>query len=200
MKRAELSVLIPAAGASERLGQAKQLVKYKGKSLLQNAVVSAQSIQPREIIVVTGADSKAVMDAVQQASVRYLHNPHWATGMGGSIALGAAGVNPKSTGLLILLCDQWRIRAKDLHRLAETWRSDPQRIVVAQAEGHYMPPVIFPSKYFSQLSQLKGDQGARSLLKTYSDQLTPVLVKNAAFDLDTQAQLEEMDSQEIGLE
>ncbi len=38
MNHPQLSILIPAAGASKRLGQTKQLVRYKSVSLIQNAV------------------------------------------------------------------------------------------------------------------------------------------------------------------
>jgi len=193
MNQPALSILIPAAGASKRLRQVKQLVKYQGKPLLQNAVESARSIAPREIIVVTGANAKAIKDTLQQLAVQWVHNPDWSTGMGGSIALGAAAVNQESTGVLIFLCDQWRIQAQDLHALAETWRSDPQRIVVAEAQGHYMPPVIFPASCFDQLRKLAGWQGARSVLEARPELLTAVPLENAACDLDTQAQLDELE-------
>jgi molybdenum cofactor cytidylyltransferase len=192
MSQPALSILIPAAGASQRLGQAKQLVEYKGSSLLQNAVNSAHSITPDEIIVVTGANKKAVMAAVQNPTVRWIHNPHWPAGMGGSIARGADAIGPESSGMMILLCDQWRIQAPDLQVLQETWRADPRRIVCAEAAGHYMPPVIFPASCFNQLRDLEGDRGARSLLDNNAELLTPVPMKNAAFDLDTPAQLNQL--------
>ena len=193
MNHPVFSILIPAAGASERLGQVKQLVQYQGKSLLQNAVDTAHSITPREIIVVTGANAKAVTDTLQQPVVRWIHNPHWSAGMGGSIALGAAAINPESTGLMIFLCDQWRIQAQDLQALVATWRSGPQRIVVAEAQGHYMPPVIFPASCFEQLRKLEGNRGARSLLEAHPDLITAVPLENAGFDLDTQSQLDELE-------
>jgi len=188
-----LSVLIPAAGGSERLGQAKQLVRYKGKTHIENAVNTASSIKPHEIIVITGANASAIKDAIPHPGIRWKYNPQWSTGMGGSIALGAASVSPKSTGLMILLCDQWRIRAQDLQTLINTWYSNPERIVVAEAGGHYMPPAIFPSSYFKQLKGLEGSQGARSFLAAHPELLTPVPMKNAAFDLDTQTQLDQLE-------
>ena len=97
MNQTELSILIPAAGASGRLGQAKQLVKYKGKSLIQNAVDTAHSLAPHEIIVVTGANAAEVRDAVKHPPVRWVDNQHWSTGMGGSIALGTASIDPQSS-------------------------------------------------------------------------------------------------------
>ncbi len=197
MSHPTLSILIPAAGSSQRLGQPKQLLKYKSGTLIQHAIENAQSITPGEIIVVTGANAEAVRKAVQATQVRWIHNPHWSKGMGESIALGAASVSPRSTGLMVLLCDQWRIQAEDLHKLAETWRSAPEHIVCARAEGLNMPPVIFPSSCYEQLRCLKGDRGARSLLADHPEILTQLPLENAACDLDTQAHLDALKTYEL---
>ena len=192
MKHPSLSVLIPAAGASERLGQAKQLVEYSGRSLLQNAVDAADALTPLEIIVVTGCQATAIKETLQDASVRWVDNPRWSAGMGGSIAAGATAISPEATGLMILLCDQWRIQTRDLQELAQAWQSDPTRIVVAEADGCYMPPVIFPSVCFKHLQTLQGHEGARSLFKAFPEQLTAVPMPHAAFDLDTKSQLNKL--------
>lgn len=194
MNRPALSILIPAAGSSERLGQPKQLVQYKGNSLLQNAVNVALTLTPCEIIVVTGAHANVVKNSPKDPLVRWIHNSQWSTGIGGSIALGAASVSPESRGLLIILSDQWRIQANDLLELTETWRSDPERIVIAEADGQYMPPVIFPSACFNHLQTLEGYQGARGLLGIYPELLTSVPMQNAAADLDTPSQLDELNN------
>jgi molybdenum cofactor cytidylyltransferase len=187
-----LSVLIPAAGASKRLGQAKQLVKYKGKSLLQNAIDVACSVKPLQIIVVTGAHAPAVRASTQTQSVHWVHNPHWETGMGGSIALGAKAVDPESNGLMIFLCDQYRVDANDVRKLVNAWISNPGRIVVAEAKTRLMPPVIFPPACLDSLQHLQGDQGARSVLETHQELIVPVPISNAAVDLDTPDQLKSL--------
>ena len=188
-----LSVLIPAAGASKRLGQAKQLVKHKGTTLIQNAVNTAFSLNPREIIVVTGANAKAVKNAVLQPPVNWIHNPNWPDGMGGSIALGAMALSPESTGLMVLLCDQWKIQVSDLQLLAQTWQSDPERIVCASAEGINMPPVIFPLSCFNELEELRGGKGARTIIDNNSFLLDSIRIENAVIDLDTLAQLKNLE-------
>jgi len=199
MNRSTLSVLIPAAGASIRLGQVKQLVQFKGNSLLSNTVNTAHTVAPREIIVVTGAHSKTVRNAVQHPSVRWIDNPHWSTGLGGSIAVGSTAISPESTGLMVILCDQWCINAQDIEKLVNTWQSAPERIVVAEANGRYMPPAIFPSIFFADLQKLKGDQGARSLFKTHHDLISAVPLENAVFDLDTPAHLELLKRSELNI-
>ena len=190
MSHPSFSVLIPAAGASRRLGQVKQLVEYRGRTLLQSAIKVAYSVAPLEIIVVTGAHAQAIKDSDQQAPVRWVHNPHWSDGMGGSIALGANAISRDAIGLMILLCDQYRVDSNDLQQLVRTWQSVPDRIVAASSGGRLMPPVILPSSCFDSLRSLQGDQGARSVLAAHPELLTPVPMKNAAFDLDTPTQLE----------
>ena len=197
MSYPELSILIPAAGASQRLGQAKQLVRYKTGTLIQNTVDTANSIAPREIIVVTGANAKGVKEAVKHPTVRWVHNSNWSTGMGGSIAIGAEMINPGSSAVMVLLCDQWRLEVSDLQVMAETWQSNPGRIICARADGRNMPPVIFPGTFFDRLRTLKDDSGARNLLQEHPGLLIPVSLKNAPFDLDTQTQLNQINSTDL---
>ena len=192
MSHPQLSILIPAAGDSQRLGQSKQLVRYKTGTLILNAVNTAHSIAPREIIVVTGANAKTVKDAVQQTRVRWIHNSNWSAGMGSSTATGAAIISPQAAGVMILLCDQWRLQTHDLCSIAETWQENPERIVCAQADGQNMPPVIFPANCFNRLQALDGDIGARDILEDHPEMLTSVALQNAVFDLDTPSQLDRL--------
>lgn len=197
MSYPQLSILIPAAGASTRLGQAKQLLHYKNRTLIQNAVNIAHSITPGEIIVVTGANADAVKDAVQHTPVRWAHNRNWSAGMGGSIAVGSVSINMASSGVMILLCDQWRLEASDLRSLADKWQSDPTRIVCAQANNQVMPPVIFPATCFDQLRALDGDTGASGVLQDHPQLMTPITLKNAAYDIDTKRQLEQFTNADL---
>jgi len=199
-----LSVLVPAAGASRRLGEAKQLLQYRGETLIQRAIRLALSLQPVEIIVVTGANRDAVAAAVAvtsqtvsgTTSVLEVHNPEWDRGMGGSIARGAGALNADARGVLVLLCDQWRLRQRDLRRLKETWQADPSRIVCARTTDRYGPPVIFPAACFPQLRKLDGERGAREVISAHPELLHALQIPAAHSDLDTPSQLREMRASE----
>jgi len=192
IRRPRLSIVIPAAGASQRLGQPKQLVNFKGKSLIRQAIENAESLSPHEILVVTGADTEAVQAEVQKTTAKPVYNPDWSSGMGTSIACGARAVDDASDGLMILLCDQWRILPEDLHLLFETWLCNTQRIVCAATGSRCGPPVIFPSTLFQALSTLDGDHGAHSILRSHPDLVIPADLQNASSDLDTPSQLKEL--------
>jgi len=194
MNHSQLSILIPAAGASKRLGQTKQLVQYKSVTLIQNAVNIASSINPCEVIVITGYEASAVKNAVEHTPVHWVHNSNWSDGMGSSIAAGAAAISHTSCAVMILLCDQWRLQTSDLRLMAETWQSNRERIICARANKQNMPPVIFPISFLGQLQALEGENGARDLLGGKSGMLIPVSLKNASFDLDTTAGLNRLKS------
>lgn len=187
-----LSVLIPAAGGSTRLGQSKQLVDYHGQPLLQHIIDVVSSIKPLQVIAVTGAGANTIRDTVRAAGVCWVHNPDWAEGLGGSIALGARAVSPDSSGLMILLCDQYRVTAADLQNLVETWHANPAHIVAAKAGGRCMPPLVFPPDLFSAIENLAGENGARGLVAQHRERVIALPMENAAFDLDTPEQLQNL--------
>ncbi len=192
MSQNSLSIIIPAAGASKRLGQPKQLVQYQGQSLIRRAIQSAESLSPHEILVITGADAEAVRVEIQKTSARCVNNTDWEKGMGTSIAKGAQSVSGKPQGLMILLCDQWRILPEDLQLLVKTWQIDPEQIICSATEDRCGPPVIFPFHYLNELSSLTGNHGANSILDNHQHLVSRVALQNAAFDLDTPAQLQQL--------
>lgn len=187
-----LSVIILAAGDSQRLGQPKQLVQYQGQSLVLRSIGTAEMLSPHETLVITGANTQAIQAQVVNTSARCVYNPDWGDGMGASIATGARSVDEASEGLLILLCDQWRILPEDLQMLAKKWHNNPGRIICSAHGDTYGPPVIFPAGYRKELSLLSGNHGARGVLETHQDSVSRITIKNAAFDLDTPAQLQQL--------
>jgi molybdenum cofactor cytidylyltransferase len=56
-------------------------------------------------------------------------------------------------------------------------------------DGHVGVPAIFPRICFSELMQLRGDEGARAILERNAYRLVRVPMPNAAVDLDTPADL-----------
>lgn len=188
------SIVIPAAGSSQRLGQAKQLVEINGQTLLQQTVQIAATLPAKEIIVITGSSAKELPTALElnkgcAIPVRLVYNPDWSEGIGTSIALGSRSVHKNTPGLMVLLCDQWQIKAADLQLLLEIWLRDTGRLVATSSQSITGPPAIFPRTCFSALGQLQGDTGARKVLQSHAHLLQGVEIKNAAADLDTPADL-----------
>src|SRR5437660_11402057 len=106
-------------------------------------------------------------------------------GLASSIRAGVARIPPACTGVLLLLADQAAVTAEDLRRLAGTWRKQPQYIAAALYAGTSGVPAIFPRSAFRDLAELRGDVGARVLLRRSADRVVRVPMPSAAPDVDT---------------
>lgn len=186
----DLTGVLLAAGGSRRLAQPKQLVDIDGVPLVlrQARMLCARC---RDTVVVSGAKANEVEAALGRLPVRIVRNTAWASGMGASLALGAASVTGND-GVLLLLVDQWRVTSADLGRLVKTWHADDSGIVLSDWGRAAGPPAVFPASALPWLARLQGDAGARPLLESGRWPVRRVTLRNAAHDLDTAADLAAM--------
>lgn len=184
----ELHALVLAAGAASRFGGLKQLVTLEGRPLLCGITERATEVADRTWVVL-GARAAEIAPVLAEYPVSVLVNPLWSEGLASSIRTGIAHLPPSCGAVLLLLADQARVCGEDLRRLASTWRRRSQGIAAAQHGTVVGVPAIFPRVLFAELSQLTGDVGARGLIARHASQVTTVPMPNAAFDLDTPADL-----------
>jgi molybdenum cofactor cytidylyltransferase len=180
-----LHVLVLAAGASVRLGQPKQLVRVGGRPALHSVVSQATAIAGHAVTVVIGAHAAELTHLLQHSGVSLIVNRNWEEGMASSIRFGIAALPPACDAVLIQLGDQVAVTADDLRRLVSAWRGEDSVVAAAMYRGTVGVPAIFPRWCFSELSQLRGDVGAKSILDRYRDRVARVAMPNAALDLDT---------------
>jgi molybdenum cofactor cytidylyltransferase len=180
----ELHAIVLAAGASTRFGSPKQLVRVQGRPVLHLVVARATEIAGHAVIIVLGAHAAELAPLLRHSPATIVVNREWPEGLASSIRVGIARLPPTCDAALLLLADQVAVSAEDLRRLASTWRRQPQSIVAAQYEGITGPPVIFPRADFPTLSELRGDQGARTLLHRSRDRVVRVPITSAAIDID----------------
>ncbi|GAA5126361.1 nucleotidyltransferase family protein [Luteolibacter yonseiensis] len=189
-------IVIIAAGESRRLGQPKQLVLWKSIPLIRHVARVALEASLGPVTVVLGAVDEECRSALQGLPVRVVRNPDWASGMGGSIAMGVTSLmESKLSDIIVMLCDQPLISADHLRNLEEESRRTGYGIVATRSAGVNGPPVLFPSSFFVQLRTLRGNQGARSLLHA-APLLSWVPCPAAACDLDTPGDLLELRQRE----
>jgi molybdenum cofactor cytidylyltransferase len=182
---AGLHAVVLAAGASTRFGSPKQLVRIGDRPLLNAAVGCASEVVGQSVLVVLGAHAAELTPLLKHSAATVVINRQWREGLASSIRAGIARLPPSCTGVLLVLADQAAVSAEDLRRLADAWRRHPEGIAAAVHGTTVGAPAIFPGFLFPELAELKGDVGARVLLKRYAARLTRVPMSSAAFDLDT---------------
>ncbi|WP_400247896.1 NTP transferase domain-containing protein [Niallia sp. JL1B1071] len=77
----------------------------------------------------------------------------------------AAAVERKSDKILVCLADQPFVTANMLSKLVKVPLHPPEEYVASMHNGVLMPPILFHQDVYEKIKQLKGDWGARKLLK-----------------------------------
>lgn len=178
------SILL-AAGASTRFGSPKQLLRVAGRPLLHTMATRAAEVSGGALIVVLGCGADELAPLLKHSPGSLVINQGWREGLASSIRAGIARLPTTCAGALLLLADQAAVSADDLQRLAGTWRKQPQYIAAASYGGTCGVPAVFPRSMFRELAQLRGDVGARPLLRRNVDRLVRVSMPSAALDVDT---------------
>jgi len=187
------AVVILAAGKSSRMGTPKQLITYKRKSLLRHAVESALETVMRPVIVVLGAHTNAVKKEMEGLNVELIENREWEEGMASSLRCGLAAVQKMSNdvdGIIFMVCDQPFVTKSLLNRLLRAQNKTGFPIVASSYEGNLGIPALFHKSLFAKLMNLKGDTGARKLIRQDESLVTTVAFPKGMIDIDTKADYE----------
>lgn len=189
-----IHAVILAAGPSLRFGESnKLLVEVDGRAMLQRVVEAVTAGGAEETVVVTGADYASITSLLRGYGVRLVRNKSWPAGMGTSLAKGVRALESDNCeGILVCLGDLPFLTSRMVRRVIGVFREHGgERIVVPKVKGRRGHPVIFPVAYWMELGKLAGDEGARSILKKASDNLTEVEVDSSEIvrDVDTQSDL-----------
>ena len=183
----ETGILILAAGNSSRLGQPKQLLQFKGKSLLYHVVSQALEITPA-VVVVTGSKNDIIEKEIHDLRALATENPNWQDGMGSSISSGLKRLLdnfPTIETVIISVCDQPFIEASVFSELISK-QKDSQKNIVASAYSETLgTPVLFTKKYFTELIALSGNEGAKKLLDKFNEDVAQINFEKGAIDIDT---------------
>lgn len=187
--------LILAAGGSRRLGRPKQLLRWQGRTLLENAIDKARAVLGKRVIVVLGAHAEDIHAAIDLDSVKTVTNPDWQAGLASSIRAGIEALPASAQAVLILLCDQPLIGPEHLAKLLGAWQSEPELIVASQYHLSAGVPAVFPSAYFERLRSLTGDKGAKPLLREFDPYVLKIPLAEAGLDIDTPTDFEQLTGQ-----
>lgn len=181
------ALILLAAGASKRMGQPKQLLPVRGKSLLRQVATVCLTAPVSPVVVVLGANSAQIAPCLDGLTARIVINPNWSEGMGTSLRFGMEHLledNPTLQNVVIALGDQPDLSCSLVAKLIEAQKATGRSIVASECDGVRGPPVLFTARHFPELLALRGDAGARELLKAYAEEITSVPLA-ARLDLDT---------------
>ena len=188
-------IVILAAGASTRLGKPKQLLRYRGKTLLAHAINEAVNSNTDAIVVILGKDADLFKKEIDEKKVRVAVNSSWEEGMASSLRLGLDTLlndKPYIDAVIFMVCDQPHVLSSILNELIITQQKTTKQIVTCNYGDSIGPPALFHKKYFNDLMKLSGDTGARKIIQQNMNDMTTILFPEGEIDIDTEEDYEKL--------
>ncbi|MFS0868961.1 nucleotidyltransferase family protein [Paenibacillus xylanilyticus] len=196
--------IVLAAGRSTRLGRDKlSLAMPDGRALAAWSLQAALDSELEQVIcVVKPEDSLAWIPENLLNSASYSYRPEaglrialctdYACGMAASLHCGIkAAMEYEMEGVMILLGDQPLLRAQDINQVSSALAANrlADYAAAADSEGS-KPPVAFRSHMAGHLRSLRGDEGARKILRNAKYTGIQVALPEFCFwDADTEPEL-----------
>ena len=182
---AHVTAICLAAGSSVRMGADKLTLEIAGEPLIRRAVaplVAARLIAETIVVVRPGA----VLPLAGLACT-LVENPEHAAGMSSSLRAGIVAAAADTEAYLVTLGDLPHLTADLCDTVVRAFLRSPLPILVprhGERNGH---PVVFARACREDLMRLRGDVGARDLLRMRPDQVETLVVADPAVirDVDT---------------
>lgn len=188
-------IAILAAGNSSRLGTPKQGLLYKGKTLLQQTVDKAIEAGLSPVVVVLGSTAETISQNLSQQTIHTVINTHWQEGMASSIATGVSKIislNAAIENIVLAVCDQPFLTAEILRMLVDKKVESGKAIVACSYGNTIGTPVLFHRSYFDKLLQLKGEEGAKKILRLHAHDVVIIPFPDGDIDIDTSEDYERL--------
>jgi molybdenum cofactor cytidylyltransferase len=180
------AAIVLAAGESQRMGTAKQLLPLGEGTLIGHAIDTALDAELSPVIVVVGANADAVQSVIASKRVEIVRNALWRSGMGSSIAAGVRRhqeLEADSAALALLLADQPLVTASHLKQMRRLLLDSGAATVAAEYNGTVGVPAFFRRQLLTRLAVLSGEGGAKPLLRDSAT--VRFSLPEAAIDIDT---------------
>lgn len=180
----DIACIVLAAGGGRRFGGPKQLAAVDGKPLLEHVL----DVAPDPVTVVLGAYAQDVQAAIDLTGVRTVVCDGWREGQAASLRAGVAALGPVDAAI-VLLGDMPYITPQVIAGAVDhlTGRCDAVRTLYHGEPGH---PVVLGRRVLEAVPGLRGDVGARQLLRSFRVREWEAGHLCDPTDIDTRDQLE----------
>lgn len=193
-----VGAVILAAGGSTRFGQPKQLLMFRGETLVRRAVVAATEAGCAPVVVVVGESMSAIQAELRETPAIVIENPEWQRGLGASVRRGTGYLletAPAIDALVLMVCDQPLVEANTLAALMAEQERTRKPIVASSYANTLGVPAVFDRSCFEALGALPDESGAKALIAARPGDVASVPFEAGARDIDTPADFQRLQAE-----
>ena len=174
-------------------GGVKQLLHYKGQSLIRRITETALALQRGPVVVVLGAERAQIVPELTDLPVTLVDNPNWATGQASSLKTGLAALyltKKEIETVLVLHTDQPLVSLGLLLHMVDVRKENGTGIVACRYGTQLGVPALFYRDYISELLQLEGDKGVQWVIVRHRSDCAEVPFEAGGIDLNSKRDIE----------
>jgi molybdenum cofactor cytidylyltransferase len=179
-----VAAVVLAAGGSSRFGSPKQLLPWKGQTLLEHVVDTVLASSVQETVVVLGHEAQAIGDLLRDRPLRIVVNEEWESGQSSSVRMGIGALPERFDACLFVLADQPNVTSRLVDDVVTRYRQTLAPLVAPVHRGQRGNPVLFDKVLFSELLQMQGDEGGRQVIQRHQREVEAVEVGDQSLFLD----------------
>ncbi|UCD97516.1 MAG: putative selenium-dependent hydroxylase accessory protein YqeC [Chloroflexota bacterium] len=182
----QIAAIILAAGGSNRMGTAKQMLPWRGEPLVLHVVRAAIEAEFAHIFIIIGAAGDEVKAAIRGLPIKIVENPEWQSGQSSSVRAGLAELPKGLGGVVFLLADQPHVSSGLMKALIERHANTLSPIVAPLVHGQRGNPVLFDRTTFIDLHKVQGDTGGRAIFSKYPIEWLDWVDESILLDIDSE--------------
>jgi len=192
--------IILAGGSSTRFGRPKQLLKLKGRYLLEYVLNAALESKLNHVVLVLGHDHQNILRALEaridHERLQVVVNHRYLEGQSRSLQAGLLKIRQAFPAAMFLLGDQPMLDSNTIDHMLDRFRYSGKDICVPVCKGKKGNPTIFNRALYDQLMAIEGDIGARDIIRTNPERVLFIDLDDPLcfFDIDSQKDLENLQS------
>ncbi len=160
-----ISAILLAAGQSKRMNGKNKLYKtFKNEPLINHSINNILSSSIDELIIILGYEKEVLEKIItKNKKIKIIYNKNYKHGMSSSIKIGMQKLSKKSKAFFICLGDMPLVKS-DVYNKLILFRNNFD-IVIPVYKGKQGNPVLFSENMIKKINTIKGDAGAKKILK-----------------------------------
>ena len=169
------------------MGSQKLLLPYHDSSMIETVIDNVLGSRIDKVMVVLGSDSDEITRTIGQKPVEICINPQPEKGMLSSVLCGFKAIPEEATAALVYLGDQPNIPPVITNKILEAYNEDLHGIVIPVYNHRRGHPLLVDLKYRRDIYKLDLEQGLRSLMHLFPEDVLEVEVDEPGIlvDIDT---------------
>ena len=181
-----ISAILLAAGQSKRMhSKNKLLKKYKKNYLINHILKSLIKSRVNRIIIVLGHENRKIKKiALKSKKITFVVNSQYLKGISTSIKRGLKKISKKNIGFLIAHADMPLVSKTILNTLCSALKNKNKEIFVPVYKKKVGNPLAFKYSMIKSLKKIKGDRGAKKLIRSNESKVQLVKMKSKSILID----------------